>query len=309
MNTNILIDTDAGMDDIVAILMLMAKLSNRIIGISTVFGLVNPDTGARNLLKILDYVSIKKEICVGSLRALSRISWNDSFPAQDCINSTQLTFLRSALSVSSMTVPTTIPIEKWYGQKVLNSSRRTTIFCLGPLTNIAKVINKYGMAFEKKIAQLIIMGGAVQTKGNVGPDFVSEYNFFLDPKAASIVCSSSIPIKLVSLDGCRQLAFDKTQSLKIPDNPYGIIIKKIIKNNQNDFQYFYDPLAASVIINPSIASFTKRQSCTVIQKGKNRGKIVQADNPIKNIRVINKVNTMLFYSLLNSIMKRELLKF
>ncbi|KKS87709.1 MAG: Inosine/uridine-preferring nucleoside hydrolase, partial [Microgenomates group bacterium GW2011_GWC1_43_11] len=164
-------------------------------------------------------------------------------------------------------------------------------------------------AFEKKIAQLIIMGGAVQTKGNVGPDFVSEYNFFLDPKAASIVCSSSIPIKLVSLDGCRQLAFDKTQSLKIPDNPYGIIIKKIIKNNQNDFQYFYDPLAASVIINPSIASFTKRQSCTVIQKGKNRGKIVQADNPIKNIRVINKVNTMLFYSLLNSIMKRELLKF
>lgn len=305
-NTPLIIDTDSGMDDIIAIVMLLATNPKAILGIGTVFGLVDPKTGVRNLSRILKYLNFSIDLCIGAKSALSLRSRKDSFPKQDRINSKKLLFLQSVVPATPIIKSPNIPIEDWYIQKVSKTSKGNTILCLGPLTNIVRTINKYGDFFTKKVIRLVIMGGAYKTRGNVKPECAAEYNFFLDPKAASVVFSSTIPIQLVSLDGTIQLTFDKNKLSTNPMNPYGVIIKKIIENNQNDFQYFYDPLASGVVIDPTIATFGHPTSLAVIQIGKNRGKIIQTENKNRNIRVIRKVNTKTFYSLLNFVCNKTI---
>ena len=307
MKKKIIIDTDMGMDDIIAISMLTSSQKIDVIGISTVFGLVKPEIGAANISKIFGYCGIKKEICIGTDRALRKNSWNDSFPKQDIRNSTRLDFLkRPVLNTDYKDTIVSDNVEDWIFQKVCKYPDKISILCLGPLSNTAKTLLKYGENFENRITELVIMGGAISVPGNVPPIFSSEYNFFLDPNAASLILTSKIPIRLVSLDGAKQVPANSNSLKNIlnksPTNKSGKIIKEILINNRNDFKYFYDPLAASILINPLIASFSNGKSINVIQSSKYKGKTIISDGKNKNVRIIKNVNSKSFYMLFKNVM-------
>src|SRR5699024_286262 len=72
-----------------------------------------------------------------------------------------------------------------------------TLLFVGPLTNLAKVIEKDFTALQKA-ADIVIMGGAVTVPGNVRAH--AEANIFSDPEAAKIVLESGLSMKLVGLD-------------------------------------------------------------------------------------------------------------
>jgi purine nucleosidase len=82
-------------------------------------------------------------------------------------------------------------------ERVLAEPNELSIFPIGPLTNIAMAIRKEPR-FAKAVKELVIMGGAIQTGGNMTA--LAEFNIYVDPHAAHIVFHSGIPMTLIPLD-------------------------------------------------------------------------------------------------------------
>jgi inosine-uridine nucleoside N-ribohydrolase len=300
MKQKIIIDTDSGMDDIIAIAMIISSKKFDIVGMTTIRGLATPIVGKKNLTKILNFINSKIEIVSGSKLPLDKKRLNCSFPTIDKINSSKLLCLNDLL-VQTKTQNQNYSASEFLFQKVKSDKDKITILCLGPLTNIAKAIQKYKQEFSQKIGKIMIMGGAVFTLGNVPPSRKAEYNIFLDPEAADIIFSSGIPIILVSIDAtkfvpAREELKDRIESVETKEK-CGKIIKNIILANKNDFNYFYDPLAAGILIDPEIALET---ITTGIEISKNPSSIGQTCTTQKNINVnvVTKVDTQKFINLL-----------
>jgi len=271
MKQKIFIDTDCGMDDIIAISMLASDENILIKGITTVRGLTDPSTGMNNLEAILKFLGKKINISAGSKYPLKLVRRKNMFPKQDIINSSKLSFLTELIGNSKKSQGKSDKFNKFIYRAICEDKKKTTILCLGPLTNIAKVINQYGSKFTKKIDKLVIMGGAVFTPGNVSLSKKAEYNFYLDPEAARMVLQSGIPIILVPIDSAKFVPATKYLKDKIsrkkPKMKTGKLIQKIIVANRKDFQFFYDPLAASILIDPKIILDTKQIGLTVNSQG------------------------------------------
>ena len=299
MKQKIIIDTDSGMDDIIAIAMIISSGNFLIKVITTVRGLVTPIIGKKNLSKIINFFDTKIKIVSGLDTPINKNRLKFSFPDSDRVNSTKLTFLKSLLK------PVKIQKQKYKVEDFIYKQAKTSggisLLCLGPLTNIAKVIQKYGIEFTKNINEITIMGGAVYASGNVAPAKYAEYNIFLDPEAAEIVFCSGVQINLVSIDATKFAPATTKLKNKIenykPKTKYGEIIKSIIIANKNDFDYFYDPLAAGVLIDPKIIIESKNVKIKIAQKGINVGQTLPTAG-LKNVGVITQINSKRFFNLL-----------
>jgi inosine-uridine nucleoside N-ribohydrolase len=297
--TTLLIDTDSGMDDIVAISMLIDNPKISIIGISTVYGLVNPILGANNLKRILKYYDTDIDIAVGSTRSLSVSSRNNQFPPIDRKRSSELPFLQKMLPKIADTRCNVGPIERWISKKITTCGTNVTIIALGPLTNIAKTIRSYGNMCTKNIEKIICMGGAINCAGNAFPDFQAEYNFYCDPQSADIVLQSGIPIELVSLDATQFVPVTKSFIGEItsiaPVNPIGKVIRRIILNNRNDFVCFYDPLVAGIVSRPDIATYSEPGAYAVRQTDKEQGKMIRLPQRKGSVTYVSSIDANRFY--------------
>jgi len=292
---NIYIDTDCGMDDLVAIAMLLRRNQNLIKGLSTVRGLTSPLIGKRNLKQITRYLNLSLPIYSGSNTALSKLGQKAAFPKQNITNSSRLAFLKDLFANKKISQS-----EKSYNffKSIIQENQKVDILCLGPLTNIARAIYKYKSRFTQKVNRLVIMGGAVYSPGNVLPQRKSEYNFYLDPKAAKVVLSSGINILLIPTDATRLVPTTTEIAQKIrkaqPKSETGILIQKTLLANNNDFRYFYDPLAASILLDPSIVKTAQTVNIKVTSTGQTLPTIV-SKSPIK---VVVDIKPLKFYNML-----------
>jgi len=287
---NIIIDTDMGVDDIIAISLLLNNPNINIKAISTVKGVSDLTTGTQNLACLLTWLE-KTDLPI--YQGFEPPPQKVNFPNSDRRRANNLTLLNS------------LPLPKFPSKKIcirkLNNylSRPTSLLCLGPLTNIAKIIKNS----KKNINEVFIMGGAVFKPGNIPPDYLCEYNIALDPIAAKIVFSSGLPITLVATDATKQAPAINEQFLKAvlatkPQAPEGKIIKTIIINNRRDFIDFYDPLAAAILVNPKLISSSKKINLAITSDGQTIGQL----NKTGNINLVTKINKQAFYQfLINSI--------
>ncbi len=292
--TPIIIDTDMGVDDILAISLLLSNPNLTIKAISTVKGVADRSRGTNNLARILTYIN-REDIPIyqGNNYPQQRIN----FPVIDRQRANDLTLLKN------LPIPKNpsnkISIKKLDKAFVSTKEFPTSLLCLGPLTNVARMIK----IIPNFIDQIFIMGGAVFKPGNIPPDYASEYNISLDPVSAKVVFSSKIPLILIATDATSQASakdrkfLNKVKSAK-PQTPFGKIIKAIILNNKTDFLNFYDPLAAQILQNPSIITQTQGVNITVTDKGQTIGKI----SPESSLKLVTKIDKKLFYqSVLKSI--------
>jgi len=187
----IIIDTDPGTDDAVAILVALANFdSQEILGITTVAGNVPVKVGTNNALRILEFVG-KNEIPVyeGCSEPLNRklvtaewVHGTDGLNNLDIPNATTQKQTDSAVEFITRTLQ--------------ESDDRVTLAVLGPMTNIGTVI-KNKPELVNKIEQIVFMGGSA-LKGNITP--VGEFNTYVDPEAAKIVLDSGAKIFMLGLD-------------------------------------------------------------------------------------------------------------
>jgi inosine-uridine nucleoside N-ribohydrolase len=157
-----------------------------------------------------------------------------------------------------------------------------------------------------------IMGGAVDVPGSVGfsnagiDNMVADWNFYVDPRAAAIVLQSGVPVTLVPLDATNHVPVTTDFIERLQDRretPEATFIFDVLTRTQyNDFvqhgsYYFWDPLAAAILTDNSLAAFENR-TITVIEEEGNQSGQTQASEGGAPVRLAVDVDAERFEQLL-----------
>ena len=188
---SILIDTDPGIDDALAILLAAASSEVQLEGVTVVHGNCPLKQGVVNALSILELIDATH---IPVVAGLSRPLVKEALFAEE-------THGPQGLGYATLDPPSTDPVDMhavdFLIDAVLSKPGEVSIVAIGPLTNIALAM-RMEPALQNAVREVIIMGGAIRHQGNTTP--LAEYNTYADPHAAHIVFHSEMPITLVPLD-------------------------------------------------------------------------------------------------------------
>jgi inosine-uridine nucleoside N-ribohydrolase len=158
---------------------------------------------------------------------------------------------------------------------IQDSTEPVTVLALGPLTNIAAAFDARP-ALTEKIEMIYVMGGAVDVEGSHVSDenTAAEWNIFCDPHAARLVFESGAPITLVPLDATNEVPVSPEFVAELEaqkTSPEAEFISKLLANNAESIEsgnyYFWDPLAAVVMSDPSLVTLTPRDVTVIDTPG------------------------------------------
>ena len=246
----VIIDTDPGVDDAIAILMALRSSSFQVLGLTTVGGNVPLARGTRNALALLEYAG-RTEIPVSRGSALPiRGQYGYSFPVHGASGLTRRL-------PNPSTWPTGQRAVDFLAGELGKRPGEILLIALGPLTNLANLLTKYPGSLEQA-SGLVVMGGAIDVPGNV-TDY-AEFNFYSDPEAAKLVLSSGVPLTLIDLAASRQVAIDRQAGRELkPRNNLGALAAQLLNNwfrrdSGRQRFFFHDPLAMAVALDPNIVN-------------------------------------------------------
>lgn len=290
---DIIIDTDPGVDDALAIMLAVKSGNFRIHAITTVAGNSTIDDTTRNarfILKLLGREDIP--VYSGAKNPLKRkldravVHGKDGLGGLKPLNGPGLSG-DAVERISSI-------IER--------NSGKITIVALGPLTNIARMIEDYPQTIPK-MKSVVMMGGAIRVPGNKSR--VAEFNMYVDPEAADIVFRSPVMKTMLPLDACDvQLSltdFEKIRDAELRSPILEMVVpymRNLSKNEGTSKAMMYDPLTVYSLMNPS-ACRKRRINAVVETRGEfTRGMTVaeqrrwKEENP--NVTVVEKVSARRF---------------
>lgn len=201
MSKKVIIDTDPGLDDAVAILFALACGHFEVLGLTTVagnIGLERTTTNAGSLLTVMGRSDVP--VISGASSPLLRESIDAILVHGD-------DGLRGLVLPQPDVAPQTDAVA-WMAHTLhQHPSGTIDILALGPLTNIARLLNEHPEAADR-IGQLVAMGGTIDDPGNAGP--TSEFNFAADPEATAMVLRADIRKTIIPLDVTRRVRADLT---------------------------------------------------------------------------------------------------
>ncbi|MCC6792110.1 MAG: nucleoside hydrolase [Thermomicrobiales bacterium] len=158
---------------------------------------------------------------------------------------------------------------------ILDSPEPVTVLALGPLTNVGAALDATP-ALVEKIETIFVMGGAVDVEGSHVSDenSVAEWNIFCDPHAARLVFESGAPIVLIPLDATNEVpvtpefvaTLDAEASTPVADFVAALFVSNAESIASGGY-YFWDPLAAVVMSDPSLVTLTPRDVTVIDNPG------------------------------------------
>jgi inosine-uridine nucleoside N-ribohydrolase len=190
----VIVDTDAGSDDLIALLWLLRQAEIKIEAVTVVQGLAHPAAGAESVLRLLEAAGMGQvPVYVGADRP---VQGHGAFPADWRSAADRL--LRDEFPAPRRK-PEARPAAQYLAERLMDVRRPVRVLALGPLTNVAQA-----MAVEPRTAatphELIWMGGALDVPGNVPEAPTAEWNAWVDPEAAERVLASGWQVRIVPLD-------------------------------------------------------------------------------------------------------------
>lgn len=190
--SRILIDTDPGIDDAMAIVYALASPELDVIGLTTVFGNAHVETCTTNALRILDLAG-RPDIPVaqGAGRPLASVYRGPATHVHGINGLADVPLPDSSRDAHALDAAHFII------EQVMAAPGEITLVPIGPLTNIALAM-LLRPDLPQHLAGMVIMGGAAFVPGNSSP--AAEANIFNDPEAADIVFGADCPIVMCGLD-------------------------------------------------------------------------------------------------------------
>ncbi len=188
----IIIDTDPGIDDSMAIFFALSSPELEVIGLTTVFGNVHVDLAATNALRLLE-IAGRTDISVAKGAANSLVGDYDNPPA----------FIHGDDGQGNVHLPPPVgkiidqPSAQFIVEQVMAAPGEITLVPIGPLTNIALAL-RLEPRIAQNVKQIVLMGGNALVSGNSTP--AAEANIKDDPEAADVVFGAGWPITMVGLD-------------------------------------------------------------------------------------------------------------
>lgn len=243
----IIIDTDPGIDDAVAIAIALFSKELDVKLFTTIAGNVGVDMVTNNLLKLLKFWDKKIPVAIGANRPLVE-------PLVDASN----VHGSSGMDGYDFPEPDTSLLLKEHAVIAIynvlkNSKEKVTLVPIGPLTNIALLLRLYPDSVNY-IEEIVLMGGSA-TRGNKG--VMSEFNIATDPEAAKIVFSSNLPIVMAGLDvGLKSLVYPEDSQIIKGLNKTGDMIYSLFQKYRGGSMKtglkMYDSTAIAYLLNPEM---------------------------------------------------------
>jgi purine nucleosidase len=191
MPRKIIIDTDPGQDDAVALLLALASPELEVLGVTAVAGNVPLPLTTRNARVVVELSGRLVPVTAGCDRPLARV-----------LETAEHVHGKSGLDGTELPEPT-LPLDPRHAVDFLIETLRreepgTVTLCpLGPLTNIATAFRRAPDIVER-VQEIVLMGGGFFEGGNITP--AAEFNIYVDPEAAEIVLRCGRPITILPLD-------------------------------------------------------------------------------------------------------------
>ena len=247
----VVIDTDPGVDDAIALLMALSCPQIDVVGLTTTAGNVPIGPATRNALAILESVGrVDVPVARGATRPIRG----------------RYAYARHVHSAEGLTHPLPPPTLRttdtdavqFLSETLRANPGAVTVIALGPLTNLAR-LHRDQPSVLPLAKRLLVMGGAVQTPGNVTPH--AEFNFYSDPTAARMVIESGVPITLIDMAPCRQVFLTREDVLAArPSTDVGVLAERIMagwfgQGPTRERFNMYDPLTLVAAVDPHAIAF------------------------------------------------------
>ncbi|GGD62511.1 nucleoside hydrolase [Lacimicrobium alkaliphilum] len=206
MTKKIIIDTDPGVDDALAIVLAFNSPELDVIGLTTVFGNVAVQRSTANALILSEFASYPVPVYEGQGAPMQRdtphypdfVHGADGFGNIDWPASDKQAESQNAVD--------------FIIEQIRANPGQITIVALGPLTNLGRALEQ-APDIAGLVEEVVIMGGAVHANGNVSP--VAEANIIGDPHAADKVMTARWPLVMVGLDVTSQVLLSKDHTAAI----------------------------------------------------------------------------------------------
>jgi purine nucleosidase len=281
----VIIDCDPGVDDALALILAFHSPELEVRAVTGVNGNVPLDLVFANIQKVLSLLrpSRKPWIARGAREPLEgRGAHAREFHGEDGLGGAAVP--ESGKGEWWRTFPR--PAHELLCEAAAADPGAVTLIALGPLTNLALALDHDPEAM-RAFREIIIMGGAVRTGGNITPH--AEFNIYVDPLAASRVFSSGLPLRLVPLDVTRQAALTPavmnkgiggTESEFVrfvnESTGYDRIAEKFLGGREAF--YLHDPLAVGAVILPDLMGAEWTDLRVVTEPGERYGKTEEVKN-------------------------------
>jgi purine nucleosidase len=276
----ILIDTDPGIDDAMALLFLRARPEVRITAITTIFGNADIQSTTRNANYLAKRFGIDAPVIAGAAKPLQidRLSSPTHVHGHDGLGDV-------------LALPDVAPadVTERAHEHVVRLARsmpgQLSILALGPLTNLALAL-QLDPDIATLVRQVVVMGGAFGwsgRRGNVSP--VAEANIRNDPHAANAVLAASWPVTMVGLDVTTRCVFttEHAQQLAIGGGEAGRLLWEISRGYETLYKLhdgldgccLHDVAAAACLLDPTLFA-THTGAIRVVTDGVAIGQTVQS---------------------------------
>ncbi|GAC1515994.1 MAG: pyrimidine-specific ribonucleoside hydrolase RihA [Terriglobales bacterium] len=255
--SRVIIDTDPGVDDALALLLAMRSPELKIEAITPVAGNVPLDLTLPNALRMVEIAGRTDiPVAAGAKAPLMRRLVTAAYAHGE-------NGLGGAVFPEPRIKPVPQPASEFIRQIVRKYPHEVSLITLGPLTNVAAALQSDDQ-LAGMIKGLIMMGGSL-SGGNITP--AAEFNIYVDPEAARIVFQSGIPLRMVGLDVTRKtsLTDEHVRTLQSAQNSVSQAAAKIAQNaiDHTRAQGFmvgpnmHDSLAVAAYLNPALIKWKK----------------------------------------------------
>jgi len=253
----IIIDTDPGQDDAVAILLALASPDEiDVLGLTIVAGNVPLDLTQKNA----------RMVCELAGKPDTKVFAGCDHPLVHRLVTAEHVHGASGLNGPTLPDPT-MPLQDAHAVDFIIDALRSeppktvTLCPLGPLTNIALAMRKAPDIIEN-IQEIVLMGGAYFEVGNITP--AAEFNIYVDPEAAAVVFASGVPIVVLPLDVTHKVLVSKERNdaFRGLNTPVGVAVAQMTdfferfdkeKYGSNGAP-LHDPCVTAYIIKPDLFS-------------------------------------------------------
>ncbi len=250
----IIIDTDPGQDDALAILLALASPELEVLGITAVAGNVPLALTQRNARKICELAGRPETpVFAGAARPLLR----KLVTAEEVHG-------RTGLDGPDLPEPR-MPLQDTHAvdfiiETLTNQPEKSVTLCpLGPLTNIALALSR-APEIAPRIREIVLMGGGFFEGGNVTP--AAEFNIYVDPHAADIVLQAGVPLVMMPLDVTHKALTTRKRvtAIRALGTPVGLAAAQLLdfferfdeEKYGTDGGPLHDPCVIAYLIKPEL---------------------------------------------------------
>ncbi len=265
------IDTDPGLDDLLALALALASPEVKLEAVTTVAGNASIEAVTANACRFLALAGMAIPVGRGAAGPLSLIS----------VRAEEVHGADGRKGIA-LPVRNDVPLPSAHSLLAhsLRERRVERIIALGPLTNLAQLISEEPKLFEE--VEIVWMGGTL-SEGNVTP--LAEFNAYADPEAAARVLRSGLRIRVIGLDVTRHVRLRAQDLSDSPfgESPTGRVLDQALRalmELEHPLQgepcaLLHDPCAVVAAIFPNCFRYERKVLEVCVEEGRERGRLLE----------------------------------